>query len=193
MATAKPVIKTPTTIEEFRRLANAFITGAPFPAGRTVYVVASTAGLRPIQVMIDAKSSRAAEHVAAALAVRNPPGFTKDEAKVRVVYELDVPQIDDLSDILDPPICHGMTYLLDALAADGCEPIPTDATLGEVDQIELRITWKKKSVPPSACVLPPTTDAVFLTQGALEAFAYPFYGTTYGTRYLDEIKARRKG
>jgi hypothetical protein len=193
MATAKPVIKTPTTIEEFRRLANAFITGAPFPAGRTVYVVASTAGLRPIQVMIDAKSSRAAEHVAAALAVRNPPGFTKDEAKVRVVYELDVPQIDDLSDILDPPICHGMTYLLDALAADGCEPIPTDATLGEVDQIELRITWKKKSVPPSACVLPPTTDAVFLTQGALEAFAYPFYGTTYGTRYLDEIKARQKG
>lgn len=191
MATAKPVIKTPTTIEEFRRLANAFITGAPFPAGRTVYVVASTAGLRPIQVMIDAKSSRAAEDVAAALAVRTPPGFTNDEAAHRVVYELDVPETDDLSDIEWPPICHGLTYLFEARVS-GQVPVPTDATLGDVDQIELRITWKEKSVPPSACVLPPTTDAVFLTRGALEAFAYPFYGTTYGTRYLDEIKARRK-
>jgi acetylornithine deacetylase/succinyl-diaminopimelate desuccinylase-like protein len=191
MATAKPVIKTPTTIEEFRRLANAFITGAPFPAGRTVYVVASTAGLRPIQVMIDAKSSRAAEDVAAALAVRTPPGFTNDEAAHRVVYELDVPETDDLSDIEWPPICHGLTYLFEARVS-GQVPVPTDATLGDVDRIELRITWKEKSVPPSACVLPPTTDAVFLTRGALEAFADPFYGATYGTRYLDEIKARRK-
>lgn len=193
MVTPKPVIRTPTTIEEFRRLSNAFITGAPFPAGRTVYVIASTAGLRPIQVMIDAKSSPAAEDVAAALAVRHPPGFTNNEAAHRVVYELDVPQTDDLSDILDPPPCHGMTYLVDALVAGGGVRIPTNAALGDVDKIELRITWKKKSAPPSAYILPPTTDAVFLTQGALEAFAYPFYGTTYGTRYLDEIKARRKG
>ena len=192
MATGKPVIKTPTTIEEFRRLANAFITGAPFPAGRRVYVVASTAGLRPIQVMIDAKSSRAAEDVAAALAVRNPPGFTTDEAANRVVYELDVPDTAGLSDIEWPPICHGMTYLFEAQAS-GPLLLRTKATLGDVEQIELRITWKERSVPPSVCVLPATSDAAFLTRGALEAFAYPFYGATYGTRYLDELKARRKG
>ncbi|HEY2025398.1 MAG TPA: hypothetical protein VGG78_00230 [Gemmatimonadaceae bacterium] len=192
MAPAKPVIKTPTTIEEFRRLANAFITGAPFPAGQRVFVIGSTAGLRPIQVMIDAKSARAAEDVAAALAVRNPPGFTTDEAAHRVVYELDVPDTGDLSEIDWPPLCHGMTYLIEA-SVSGPVRIPTNAALGDIGQIELRITWKEKSIPPAVCILPPTADAVFITQGALEAFAYPFYGTTYGTRYLDEIKARRKG
>ena len=37
-------ITSPTTVAEFRRLANAFVSGSQFEAGTQVYVVALTAG-----------------------------------------------------------------------------------------------------------------------------------------------------
>ena len=69
MPESSVTVTTPTTIAEFRRLANAFLTGSRFPAGTTVYVVASTAGTRPIQAIVNASSDTAYDDVQAALAV----------------------------------------------------------------------------------------------------------------------------
>lgn len=181
---AEPTLTTPTSIEEYRRLANAFLTGSRFPAGTVVYVIASTAGTRPIQDVIWVSSPTANQEVATALENSSPSGFTPGEASARVTYRVTVPAVDRLSKMR--VVLHGSTGsdLAPVLPAGAALAAPPEgASLGDIASAELHITWTNGR-GTSAYRLDPRTDAVFLTRGAFELFALTVYQAMYGSDYV---------
>lgn len=186
MASPKPPIKTPTTIEEFRRLANAFLTGSAFPAGTSVYVIASTAGIRPIQGIVAASDP---DKVSKCLDDHEPHGFRDDEADCRVVYQVTVPEIHPLSEV--DPTGHVDTGEEDGILRGHTAEPPEHATLGDIDRVELHVNWTRGR-GKSVYDFRPHTDAILITRGAREALMYPFYGSIYGDAHVQRLKARKK-
>jgi hypothetical protein len=178
-------ITQPTTVPEFRRLANAFLTGSRFPAGTQVYVVASTRGLRPINRIIAADSPTAEDDVAAALADQAPLGFSQEERRNQVTYLVTVPDVNRLNRFFCIP--HGMTgYKHVRHRRDSAAP-PAEAVLGQIKSLSLHVTWPDDTT--TVYDLPEATDAISLTRGALELFAFSVYEAMYGDDYVQRFKS----
>jgi hypothetical protein len=178
-------ITSPTTVPEFRRLANAFLSGSRFPSGTQVYVVASTRGLRPINKIIPVDSPTAEADVQAALADTAPVGFSNDEERGnQVTYRVTVPDVSRLNQILIGP--HGATGCLRVRRRAGSDPMPGDAVLGNIASTSLHITWNDDTT--TIYDFPPETDAVAFTRGAVELFGFPVYQAIYGDDYVQQLK-----
>jgi len=183
-------ITTPTTVVEFRHLANAFSTGSQFEAGTSVYVVALTAGSRGVIDVIAVNDPEAQSRVNAALA-RVLPG---DATGPRAIYQVAVP----LADEEDPscvrasfwdPTQHGHCYLEEMARDASSAAPPASASLNDVASMELRVTWKNDA-GTSVYNLRPSVDAITLTQGATETFFLPAYATMFGDAYARRLRDR---
>jgi hypothetical protein len=181
-----PTIKQPTTIPEFRRLANAFLTGSRYPSGSEVYIVMSTRGLRPINqvIPVDSKDSEAA--IDAALKDPSPAGFTDEERGEQVVYRVTVPDVTRLNHILVGP--HGWSGCRFLKHRHNADAPPEGASLERIKSTSLHITWDNGKT--SVYDFPPETDAIGLTRGAAELFALTVYQATYGDDYVRAFRAR---
>jgi hypothetical protein len=177
-------ITQPTTVPEFRRLANAFLTGSRFPAGMRVYVVASTRGLRPINKIIAVDSPTAERDVAAALAHEAPVGFSAEERAYQVTYLVTVPDVTRLNRILIAP--HGATGCKRVRRRKETARHPDHAVLGNIKSSSLHITWNDDTT--TIYDFPPEVDAVAFTRGAVELFGFSVYQAMYGDDYIHQLK-----
>src|SRR5438067_2513895 len=126
-----PIVETtPTSIEEFRRLSNAFLSGCRFPSGSDVYVVASRSGLREIYGIILVGTSTTEAEVEAAVARGRA---THADPYDIVVYRVIVPNVDRLNTY--SAIDHGSTGSSSTKARSGSAAPPGGAVLGDVKRI----------------------------------------------------------
>ena len=169
-----PTVTTPTTIDEFRRLSAAFLSGCRFPTGSVVVVVASTTGLRPIHGIFLEGAPTTDYDVATALAASSE----------LAAYRVTVPSVDRLNRFL--PATHGSTGTKKIMGRTGSAEPPAGAKFSDVQCIEVHVKWG----PDQTTIydLDPRSDAMFFTRGAVELFAISVYAAIYGEDYVAQFR-----
>lgn len=93
----------------------------------------------------------------------------------------------------DDPSFHDFTDMGKALRVEDCENPDGPHSHAEAIEVRLTIVWRKSpDGPKSRCtyVFPGHTDAIWLTRGAREAFAYPRYLSLFGQQHVDALRAK---
>lgn len=92
------------------------------------------------------------------------------------------------------PSEHNNTMLLRAqgtVAAPSSSQYNTYRAHADIQSMTLTVNFSTKANLPTVVVFPidPQSDAIFLTRGAREAFAYPRYLSIFGPDYLEKLRA----
>jgi hypothetical protein len=173
-------IQEPSTVDEFRRVAHAFLAGSRLEEGSTAFVVASTVGLRRIQGIypsVDAAQSAAGDEVDARL------GWTREEEHNRVIYPVRVPRSAFPNWVI---VMEHPSWTDPVCVAPAPRFRPGTRTFDQIRSAEVRVTWNDDTT--TTYELSPDTDAVFITRGAAEMFAYPHYAATFGHAYAEALR-----
>ena len=181
-------VRTPSSIEEYRRIAHAFLVGCRFPAGTKVFVVMSN--VAPLYRVQGMYASEAEAH--AAVTSHKPRGFTwtSIELESRTIYQCEVPELGNANKIcmLDE---GSMTESGNADADKAPDQATLDAlSLPNVQKIQVAITVHDTVV---TYTLPNDTTAIFVTQGAADAFLFSQYYAYFGPEYAVERRLRTLG
>jgi len=170
-------LRTPTTIMEFRRLGHAFLAGSKFKKGDVVYVVASTT--EPLRRIQETFATLAEAEDAIRRGVQPARGWSPAEARSRVIYQVTVPDADELSQLVIGD--HEYTDL------DGDDVrMFRSKTLGDIASVEVHVTLKTGECEvfrPSG-----VPDAIFISRGAYELFVFPAYQSAFGPKYVQALR-----
>ena len=181
MAKSRP----PSTIAEYRRIAHAFLVGCKLPAGSKAYVVMSTEP--PLYRVQGIYGSL--EEADKALKARALPGFawTPGEKGSREIIECVVPDMSDANKLTVR--VEGYTTEANITSPDNQSAVPPDALKFEnIEKVQLNITIKGTVV---TYTFPGCVTAIFLTQGAADAFLFSQYHAYFGHDY--EVERRKRG
>jgi hypothetical protein len=180
-------LRQPSGIDEWRRVVHALQAGTSI-TGQEAYLVAST--VPPLYRVQGVVGSEAEARRLAASDVEAALGWSKQERNQRVIWgPIQLP--DPGPKIRIEPCDH--PYWTEMWRPPPNRPPArvADPVLGEVTRIELRIEWRRGEVEDGATwVMAPGTDAIFLTRGALETFAYPHLQAVFGNDYVRELHSR---
>jgi hypothetical protein len=181
MAKSRP----PSTIGEYRRIAHAFLVGCKLPAGSKAYVVMST---DPPLYRVQGIYGSLVE-ADTALKALELPGFawTKGERDAREIIECVVPNMSDANQLKVRD--EGYSTESQIRLPDNQSAVPPgDLTFENIEQVQLNLTVKGTVV---TYTFPECTTAIFLTQGAADAFLFSQYHAYFGHDY--EVERRKRG
>lgn len=169
--------KEPESVQEYLRLAHAFLAGSRFPPGRTVFVVAANvAPLRRVQGIY--ATADEAETVADG-PVDLRLGWSQAERDNRVIYQMVVPDLGYTNDVV--MIEHpSWTEWSRCDLLDGARP-----RFDQITEMELRITSGTRT---TRYAVSRDADAIFITRGAVELFLSPHHTAVFGRTYAEAAR-----
>ena len=164
----------PQTVDEYRRIAHAFLAGSRYPTSSTVYAVMSTVPplyrIQGVYPTVDEAEAVRAQPVPRTL------GWSDAEAAAREIIEAVVPDKKDFDRVLmiakDEWTGETLAY------ADAINP--GESRSSEIESMELVVNYgtRQARYPLGRQVI-----AIFVTRGAAEMFLFPHVLDTFGHEY----------